>query len=1567
MNSKILFASFATLIVVLGAAAFMADSDAITTYDIKESDLKWTQDEGTWYVEIILDQDNLNLKGSYSFKGETDTDFSTDSNFKPVQPVKTTGDGSTEHVTTEDGRYVYAGEVSGKADLSKDTVVINLVTVGTQNQDQYFFSNEKFDITTTNAQNGTIILSVKEAQKGETVTFTVVPSKGYELSGVPTVNGVKATETETGYSFVMPGEAVTISATFTKIVVPVYKVAIDEKIQNGTVTASKTSDIKEGDEVALTADPASDDYTLVPGSLKVLDKDGKDVEVVDNKFKMPASDVTVTAQFALKTPCKVTYDKSVLTVKAGNEVIVSGTTVPAGTEVTCVAVEKLGYDAVVTPALVDGKYTVTKDVEFKVAYTEKEYSQETHSGNIESAVVNEKSQWTITADSVIIDKAVLTVDGKLVVPAGVTLTVAAGATLTVNGVADIQGNLVVEAADTDADPAKPAGVFSVNGEATVAGNVSIEGKIVSAGKVVIAPGSAAEIAGEIAGNYTVSEDASLTIAGGVADVGVDEQFARSFFTVSGKLVVSSDVPTAGFDVKLSGKGAIDIEKVVLGKTSEDVGVGDGEITVTDDGVFYNDKDDKELASEVVKNTIEISGSLTVEASAEESDYKNATQYGAAVTGISISVENSVVKVTEEGEHKGQMKHVSVMSVSGSVAVNEYVYYYETVYDGGKTGPVAKENSISAAFTAVGAEVSTVKIGAALSFGKDIEASLKNVDIASPVTFVKKLTLENAGVNAAVTVPVGAELDVNGTFDVKAAVDASAVDAKDAKNNAKLSVTDGAVVTVSGEGSVASYTQINQKATVNATLYGSYVYVAFDKAVAALNAGTTKAVKVLGEQTLVASAEIPAIANAVTLSEGSHLCIGSEDSTDVVLTVVSGNGVVLKNSKSNGIEVYGTLYAEKMSNVDGSLRNGTVTVGDVEINAIASDVYSCALKTNGTPDANGFAKWTNIYTALAEAEVGQTVTLQRNIDGLKSVEIKAGVVLDADGKTITVAQTAVLTVAGTLDLTDEGSKVVLAEPTMEGEKVKTAGGAIAYTGYIQYTGEAVPVTQENLFLPGAYYTLAGTSTKVLTTYANGAANALKAEKYTVVLKADKDGKIALGEISFIGEKDKIVKITVEKAAVTGTVSLGYADFDVAAESEVDAKFVSGSDSVAVKAKVETDGLCVENAVLGEAAVLMISGALADIDISKADTSVAFDGKVYIAKDFESKVDKTVVNGDLVVCGVEKIIATFETGDLDVVGNIVIQNGSIVKAVKLTVSGSVGIENGILAADVATVSGAIDAKAVDKDGASVAAATFGILYVGVDAEIAKRTVSTGADASVVGNIVVENYALFAPGLTAPESFTKENSGYVSTLFVAEDKDYVVAYAVDKSTLVVGMIDYEPENADFKYWKNAETGESADKEAIGKYAKVVAEIDYQIYKITITTDGGIAYITVDGKLMNGTEKANIFVIDDLVAGSHTVEISPAADYDISKVVLKDKDGKTVGSYGSMSISLSGTEKADRDVSYQLIGSTPAVTPMPEPTPIIIKDDKDDMSLTDILLIVLVVLIVIMAAIVALRMMRS
>ena len=1570
MNAKMLFAAFAAFVVVSMVVVAVPDADAT---DNTITDVSY-KNAGS-VVLLVVGIDGVTEK-------ELSMDYSVDG-----KSVKNAAGASIEALSFNDTLKKYNAVVPEAVDLDKHTVKI-VVTDSAKNTYTY----EKFTITHT-AENGTITPSVEKAQKGETVTFTVDPSEGYELSGVPTVNGAAATAIEDGYSFVMPGEAVTISATFTKIVVPVYKVAIDEKIQNGTVTASKYSDIKEGDEVALTVAPASDDYTLVPGSLRVLDKDEKDVEVVDNKFWMPASDVTVTAQFALKTPCTVTYDDAVLTVTAGKEIIVSGTTVPAGTVLTVSAVEKLGYDAIVTPALTEGEYTVTKDVEFKVAYTEKEYSQETHSGNIESATVNGKSQWTITADSVIIAGAELVVDGKLVVPAGVTLTVAADAKLIINdkGVADIQGNLVVEAADTDAD--KDAGLVSVDGEMTLAGSVSIEGKIASAGKVVIASGSAAEIAGEIAGNYTVSEDASLTIVGGVADVEVGEQLAKSFFTVSGKLVVSSDVPTAGFDVKLSGKGALDIEKVVLGTTSKTTGEGKGTIIVTDDGIFYNTTDDKKLVDEIGKNRIEISGSLTVEASAGETSYENDAQYGATVTGVSVSVENSVAKVTEKGDRENQMKHVSVMSISGSVAVSEFVFY-EPAYDEETTGPVATKDSLSAAFTAVGAEASTVKIGAALSFGKDIEASLKNVDIASPVTFVKELTLQNAAVNAAVTVPVGAKLAIAGTFDVKAAVDVSAVDAK--KNTATLAVANDVVITVSGEGSLASYnaiSKINKDAVVNATLYGEYVYVAFDKAVAALNAGTTKAVTVLGEQTLAASAEIPAIANAVILSEGSHLSIGSKDSTDVVLTVASGNGVVLKNAKSNGIEVYGTLYAEKMSNIDPSLRNGTV--GDAGTKAISSDVYSCVLKTNGTPDTNGFAKWTNVYTALAEADPGQTVYLARNIELSKNLDVPAGVTLDAAGYGVTVDNGITLTVKGTLDLRNDSSKVVLASEVKNGDKVEKKAGAIAVEGYVAYSG-ALPIydaasTGSPLAIPGAYYSVTDDKDKTvryLTSYANGIADAAKADGYTgtdgeknhvVELVAGTDGKISLGDFTVTGEKDAPAYLIVEDAdLIVGTATLSYAaivtccsstDSDAHEVHEVSGTFADANGSIAVKAK--SDGFAVGSIDIAGVATLVVEGAVQDYKTEKGvdvDTYVTFSGKVLIG-DLDATVDKAVFSASADVAigyteDEENYDATVEFGEkteVSVEGAVAIRAGSSMTAEKLSVSGSIGIEDGKLTAAEATVTGSIDAKAVDKDGASIAAATFGILYVGVDGKIVKKDTSTGADASLVGNVTVSNYAIVAPGATVPEAFTKEDSEYKSTVFEVEGALYLTGYAGNDCDLLIQRIDYKPTDAEFKGWYVAgETEKTAAK--IGGVAKVSAKIDYEIYKITITTDGGVAYITVDGVLMENVEgKANTFSIGKLKAGSHTIGISAASGYDVSNVVLKNTDGTAVG---SMTVSVSGTTT---DYEYQLIGSTVAVDPTPEPTPIIIKDEDDGMSLTDILLIVLVVLIVIMAAIVALRMMRS
>lgn len=74
-----------------------------------------------------------------------------------------------------------------------------------------------------------------------------------------------------------------------------YSISIDEEIENGTVIASKTSDIEEGESITLTITPSSG-YEL-----QTLTVDGTNVtsSVSDGEytFEMPANDVTVTATF----------------------------------------------------------------------------------------------------------------------------------------------------------------------------------------------------------------------------------------------------------------------------------------------------------------------------------------------------------------------------------------------------------------------------------------------------------------------------------------------------------------------------------------------------------------------------------------------------------------------------------------------------------------------------------------------------------------------------------------------------------------------------------------------------------------------------------------------------------------------------------------------------------------------------------------------------------------------------------------------------------------------------------------------------------------------------------------------------------------------------------------------------------------------------------------------------------------------------------------------------------------------------------------------------------------------
>ncbi|MCM1055952.1 MAG: hypothetical protein NC394_10580 [Bacteroides sp.] len=228
-----------------------------------------------------------------------------------------------------------------------------------------------YKINITVPENGTVKTEpAAEAKTGEEVTVTAEPKEGYELDKITAADkDGKAVEVKEG-KFVMPASDVTVTAAFkAKTVTPppaeetTYKVNITVP-ENGTVKADPV-EAKAGDTVTLTVE-ANEGYEL--DKLAVTDKDGKEVEVKDNKFVMPASDVTVTAAFKAKTvtppPAEDTY-KVNITVPENGKVTADPVEAKAGDTVTLTVEANEGFELdKLTVTDKDGKEIEVKDGTF---------------------------------------------------------------------------------------------------------------------------------------------------------------------------------------------------------------------------------------------------------------------------------------------------------------------------------------------------------------------------------------------------------------------------------------------------------------------------------------------------------------------------------------------------------------------------------------------------------------------------------------------------------------------------------------------------------------------------------------------------------------------------------------------------------------------------------------------------------------------------------------------------------------------------------------------------------------------------------------------------------------------------------------------------------------------------------------------------------------------------------------------------------------------------------------------------------------------------------------------------
>ena len=210
------------------------------------------------------------------------------------------------------------------------------------------FKAIEYTITISETTNGTVTADKEKANIGEEVTLTVTPDAGYELADL-TVKSVEATITVTDNKFTMPAGDVVVTATFQAID---YTITISETT-NGAVTADKEK-ANIGEEVTLTITPNAG-YTL---DVLTVKSGETTITVTDNKFTMPADNVTVTATFEKRPepepkpdpqpqpdPTPIYYNIQFEDICEGVDASLSKSVVKEGNQVSVYVEVEEGYDA----------------------------------------------------------------------------------------------------------------------------------------------------------------------------------------------------------------------------------------------------------------------------------------------------------------------------------------------------------------------------------------------------------------------------------------------------------------------------------------------------------------------------------------------------------------------------------------------------------------------------------------------------------------------------------------------------------------------------------------------------------------------------------------------------------------------------------------------------------------------------------------------------------------------------------------------------------------------------------------------------------------------------------------------------------------------------------------------------------------------------------------------------------------------------------------------------------------------------------------------------------------------
>lgn len=1029
----------------------------------------------------------------------------------------------------------------------------------------------------------------------------------------------------------------------------------------------------------------------------------------------------------------------------------------------------------------------------------------------------------------------------------------------------------------------------------------------------------------------IKKGASLTVKGQLivnegVDVIIEEGGQLIVNNQKAKVTVNGDIEVeTGGDMTITNAEAVDVSGTIASDgtltINSIVNVKDGGKILIDDG----DDSTFTISGPGAKLTIDAGGNVEIRGKANVSDIINkgtVTLNGAILNGnvkISMAANAAVVDIrsfSADATSPGQLE----ITDNGLVFKDNKDTADIAVGSGDYAG---KANDLTIAGTAgVGIK--------GLVVTESVTSERINKDTIYYNSFVLSGSMSisdqtNTGYNGSKTVSVyGPSVDVTETLTIGKNVKLQLTDGNLDVSGTITAIADGATVEATyGDINVSGMIETKVPITnnINAFHYTGTVdgedVEYYTTLKTAIDNGQTE-IEALGTTSVLESVDIPAGTQVKAGAKHDKITIGSSDARDVVVTVKDGG-----EFRSCIIDVMGTLTFDNKRDD----RNNTIT----------SDVYV---------EDDVSKSYTNIYTALNNAQSGDTVTIYRSGSNVildKDITVKEGVILDIpSGKGVTVNDNVTVTTDGTIKLS--GALVAQTagfNPDAENHSTIAVNGALMSVTECRYT---------DYYIPGAYYNLVNAEGNwyYITPIEQAAAVSNDVSEGIITIW----GENQVGDVAFTGDEDQPVIITVNGKLRASSIKLTWATIGVADDAnnyQFDGTITSDVGSVQF---VNANGFGVESAVDGEGATIMsVGGTPAQANDKGVDAEMTIvSGNVTV-------IDIADGN-DLNVSGIDFTIA--EGATLTVTGS-----GVKMVADKLAVNGTlVAYDGGNVTADSVYVIGTFTVSPADSDN-NILAGTADIDYIRVGLSEDFKTTSA---ATLNAEKITDWKYIYVSAESTVTAGLVENAA--STQFYVEDALWFTVYGNGNAVKADAPGIVPTENVLLEKWTGKDANDvtvtiendAVDKSfTIGQVERFDADIDYDIYTITVFADPGITAVYIDGKLMtSGVFKNNDNMWNEgfqltVAAGEHEITYK-LGNYFSGEAKMTVNGSAVEGN----TFTTSGTTTADKNVTIYLQGIEASAPETP-------SSGDSGMGLTDYLLIILVVLIVIMAIMVAMRLMRS